>query len=275
MKISVLMSVYYHDDPAHFGRALKSIWTDQTRKPDEIVLVEDGPLNPKLAAEIDTFRNTTGANVRSVKLRENGGLTCALNKGLPECSGDLIARMDADDISAPDRFELQHDFFVQNPNTDVLGGGLQEFAAANDCRFVRYYPENTEKAKSMIAMASPFAHPSVMFNRRVFDQGYRYNEKYRTSQDIDLWFVLLKNGFKFANIPIILIYFRVNADFANRRSTAKAFNEFKIYWRGVLDIFGWNWRLVFPVFRLVFRLSPKPLVKKLYFSNLRSFLNSK
>lgn len=274
MKISVLISVCDRDDPLHFRRALESIWDDQSLQPDEIVLVEDGPLNRTLEGEIRCFKKRASDKLKNVKLLKNSGLAKALNEGIKECSGDLIARMDSDDISAPDRFKLQHEFFCRKPNTDLLGGALQEFNEENDCLFIRYYPENTEKAKCLIAKGSPFAHPAVMFHRRVFDQGYRYKETYRTSQDIDLWFRLLANGFAFSNISDVLIFFRVNQNFAQRRSKAKAFGEFKIYWYGVLEIFGWNWRLIYPVLRLAFRLGPKTLVKKFYINKFRKYLNS-
>ena len=268
------MSVYDRDDPTHLRMALESIWSHQCLKPYEIVLVEDGPLNLSLDSEINDFRNKTGAIIKSVKLSENKGLTYALNRGIAECSGELIARMDSDDISVPSRFKIQHDFFVKNPSTDVLGGAIQEFDDDNDCRFIRYYPDDTQKAKRLIATASPFAHPTVMFNRRVFDQGFTYNEKFRTSQDIELWFRLLLGGFEFANISTPLVYYRMNEGFEQRRSVQKAINEFIIYWRGINNVFGWNWRLIFPVFRLGFRIAPKNVLKKIYRSRLRKVLNS-
>jgi len=182
--------------------------------------------------------------------------------------------MDADDISAPNRFQLQHDFFIRNPHTDVLCGALQEFNEENECLFIRYYPNDTKKVKRLIPRGSPFAHPAVMFHRRVFDKGYRYDSSYRTSQDIDLWFRLLANGFTFANVPDILIFFRVDQCFVQRRSIAKAFNEFKIYWFGILGVYGFNWRLIYPVLRLAFRFAPKSFVKKAYISRFRKNLNS-
>ena len=108
MKFSVLISSYCKDDPAELSVALKSVWDDQSVKPSEIVIVKDGPLTAQLDAVIDGFAES--APVKIVPLPENRGLGRALAIGVEHCSCELIARMDGDDISMPDRFEKQLSF---------------------------------------------------------------------------------------------------------------------------------------------------------------------
>lgn len=275
MKISVLMSVYHADNSQHLEEALDSIWVDQIRKPDEIVLVEDGPLGSDLEDVIENFQNKSEAPVINLKLERNSGLASALNKGVTVCSGDLIARMDADDISAPERFKLQHDFFTSNPETDILGAAIQEFSGDQKKLLTRYYPENLLLAKKYIPRASPFAHPTVVFRRKIFDAGFRYSEQTASCEDIELWFRLLAAGYNFSNLPIVLLNFRISNEFAGRRSSAKAVSELKVYWSGVIKLFGWNWRLIFPLARFAMRLTPKFVINYLYKSRIREILNTR
>ena len=94
MTISVLMSTYLREQPAYLDAAMKSIWTDQTRKPDQMVLVKDGTLTPELDAVIDRWKEQLGTTLTIVANRQNQGLALALNSGLACCTGDIIARMD-------------------------------------------------------------------------------------------------------------------------------------------------------------------------------------
>lgn len=274
MNISVLMSVYFKENPEYLRLALTSIWDDQELKPNEIILVKDGPLTEPLEAEITKFKKRARHCFKTICLPQNVGLTKALNVGIQSCHGELIARMDSDDISAISRFKVQHDFFCNNPQTDVLGGAIQEFSDGNPCLSKRFYPETSEKAKKYIVKACPLAHPTVMMRKKIFEEGYFYNEKYITSQDIDLWFRLLSSGHTISNLSDIVLFYRINSDFVKRRSMAKALNEFGIYWKGICTIYGLTWKLIYPLLRLVFRLSPGFIVKKTYSGKLRQGLNS-
>ena len=274
MSISVLMSIYHKEIPDFFNQAMESIWTHQTLKPTEIVLVEDGVLNDELYITIENWQNKLGSVLKRIPLAENGGLAKALNIGLNHCTNNYIARMDSDDIAVPDRFQLQYDFLQNSPNTDLVGGSIQEFKKdPKNALNIRNYPKNTVDAKKYIIRASPFAHPTVMFRKKIFDNGYRYSEKYKTSQDIDLWFRLLKEGYRIANLPNVLLYFRISEDFFQRRSWSKAFKEFSIYWKGILKLHGLTWKLTFPLLRLILRLAPRFLAQLAYNGHFRKSLN--
>lgn len=273
-KISVLMSVYNKENPIFFDIALKSIWDDQTVKPSEIILVQDGCVSRELKDVIINWQEKLGKALKLIKNKNNIGLTKSLNKGIMECKGDFIARMDSDDISIPNRFELQIDYFRKNPKIDVLGGSMNEFNEKTTSINIRTYPKSNDKVLKKISISSPICHPSVMFRRRVFDQGNRYDERYKTSQDIDFWFKLLKKGYSFSNLEEVIINFRIKNNFAQRRSLNKAVDEFKIYFNGTISLFGYSYKLIFPVFRLLTRLLPSCFINILYRSKARQILNS-
>ena len=124
LDFSVLLSVYWKENPDWLRLSLKSIWEDQSLKPAEIVLVKDGPLTDRLEAVISQFKQS--APLKIVPLSQNQGLGRALNEGLKFCSFDLVARMDTDDISKPDRFEKQIRFISQHPDISVVGSWVDE-----------------------------------------------------------------------------------------------------------------------------------------------------
>jgi glycosyltransferase, group 2 family len=273
VEISVLMSVYKSEKPAYFSRSLQSIWDDQILKPDEIILIEDGPLGEELVNIVDSWKLKLGEKLHLIINEQNLGLTKSLNKGLTLAKGKYIARMDSDDISIPERFKLQYEFMESHPEITVVGGCLQEFNDDNDCLGIRHYPISNEKVRKYIYKASPLAHPTVMIRREVFDAGIRYNEQYRTSQDLALWFDILISGRKIANLDNITIKFRRDNDVFKRRSKEKAKNEFKIYISGIRRLFGlFNLYYFFPLSRYLFRLMPISVIRFIYGSNLRTKL---
>ena len=274
MTISVLMSVYKSEKGPLLQRALQSVWDDQTRKPDQIVLVVDGPIPAELELIVDSLQmkvNASGtATMTVVKLPVNGGLTKALNVGLKHVTSDLVARMDSDDIAAPNRFELQERFLEEHPEIDIVGGSMQEFDDEHECLNVRHYPQTHEEACKYIVKACPLAHPAVMMRKRMFDEGLKYDERYRMSQDIKLWYDAILAGYKIANLPDVCLYFRQQGDVFRRRSRVKAWNEFKIYMNGIYRIHGlFTLAYRYPIARYIFRNLPPSLVKRIYESGMR------
>lgn len=270
MKISVLISVYKSEKPAYLDRALQSVWDDQTLRPDEIVLIKDGPLGDDLSQVIDKWHSKLGDNLVILSNETNLGLTKSLNRGLKVVQGEYLARMDSDDISTPDRFKLQTEYLDSHPDIAVVGGALQEFDNENECLNVRHYPQTNEDVIKYIYKASPLAHPTVMMRKSIFTNGLSYNEQFRTSQDIALWFDVLVSGYKIGNIDDVTIKFRRDGDVFKRRSREKAKNELKIYLNGIHRLYGLiTWRYVFPLARFCFRMMPVKIVKAIYGSKLR------
>lgn len=127
MTISVLMSVYRSEQPKYLDEALASVWTTQTLKPQQIILVEDGTLTDGLYAVIDKWSKELGEILLILRNKQNVGLTKSLNRGLQHVTTDLVARMDTDDISVPKRFEMQVKYLQEHPDVSIVGGAMQEF----------------------------------------------------------------------------------------------------------------------------------------------------
>lgn len=271
MSISVLISVYQSERPEYLNRALQSVWDDQTLKPDEIVLIEDGPLTQDLLNVLENWKNRLGDKLQFIINEQNLGVTKSLNRGLKVCRGIYIARMDSDDISMPHRFEAQCSYLDTHPDISVVGGFLQEFNADCDNLGIRHYPLSNIDARKYIRKASPLAHPTVMMRREMFDNGLIYDERFRTSQDIALWFDVLASGRKIANLSEVTIKFRRDGDVFKRRSRDKAKNELKIYLHGIKRLYGsFNPYYIFPIARFIFRMMPVGIVKAIYGSQIRS-----
>ena len=271
MSISVLISVYQSERPEYLNRALQIVWDDQTLKPDEIVLIEDGPLTQNLLNVLDNWKKLLGDKLQLIINEQNLGVTKSLNRGLKVCRGIYIARMDSDDISMPHRFEAQCNYLDTHPDISVVGGSLQEFNADCDNLGIRHYPPSNIEARKYIRKASPLAHPTVMMRREMFDNGLIYDERFRTSQDIALWFDVLASGRKIANLSEVTIKFRRDGDVFKRRSRDKAKNELKIYLHGIKRLYGtFNPYYIFPIARFIFRMMPVGIVKAIYGSQIRS-----
>ncbi len=275
MTFSVLMSVYYKETGKNLDGALDSIWTKQTLKPNQIILVQDGPLTEELYLVVDKYKKICGDVLYIVVLEKNSGLVAALNKGLEYVTTDVVARMDSDDYSAPDRFEKQIHFLENHPSIDILGGSAQEFSDNQACISVRRYPHS--EIKQYIAKASPLCHATVVMNMRIFREGgLRYDSRYHMNEDIALWFDVLRKGFSISNIDDIIYYVRSDGGMIMRRSKVKSKTEFYAYMRGIKDIYGlFTWRYIYPLTRLVFRLMPPKLIGMIYASKVRTiFLKS-
>ena len=122
---TLLMPVYRGDDPAHFAKAFSSSVTAQTRRPDQVVLVQDGPVGDELSAAIEAAVSSSPVPVVHHRIERNVGLARALTEGLARSDHDIVARMDADDISLPERFAKQVPFIERG--LDLVGTGMLEF----------------------------------------------------------------------------------------------------------------------------------------------------
>ena len=124
--LSVLMCTYIKDRAEYLDVAIESIIC-QTRLPDEIVIVKDGPLTNELSCLLRQWQQKRPGLFKFVSLPENGGLGVALREGLKACSYDIVARMDADDISYPERFEKQLKFLQENPDVALVSSWMSYF----------------------------------------------------------------------------------------------------------------------------------------------------
>ena len=218
MKISVLMSIYYKERPEYLIQCMQSIWDDQICKPGEIVLVQDGPLTDALYQVIQKWREKLGTILKVIPLEKNIGLGGALNIGLDNCSNNLIARMDTDDICLSNRFKDQMDYLLSNPNVDVVGSWISEIDE-NNCviKEIVKYPETHKRCMIHFKCRDPLAHSTVMFRKTFFDKGAHYAIDIPAIDDTLLWHRGFINGCVFANLPKVCLKFRRTSDMYQRR----------------------------------------------------------
>jgi len=231
MKFSVLMSIYHKEKPEYFNRAMQSIWNEQTVKPSEIVLVQDGKLTEELYRLVDEWKNKLGDILKIIPLEQNVGLGNALNIGLKECRCDLVARMDTDDICMPDRFEKQISFF-QNNDVDIIGSYCIEIDENNNKGNVRKMPL-THKDIYDNLFTCPLIHPIVMFKKSIIEKVGGYDKTLTRRQDYDLWFKCAKAGTIFANIDEPLILYRFTNDTHKKQNLNLMLSQAKIGFKGV------------------------------------------
>mgnify|MGYP000878671829 CR=1 FL=1 len=235
------MSVYQSESPDNLSKAFTSIWTNQTVKPDQVVLVQDGPLPSELASEIGAWRKTLGDCLAVIEFSENRGLGAALNAGLSACRNELVARMDTDDIAFAERFAIQSDYLSFHPEVDVVGSFVEEMDESGIPLGLRRMPVDHEAIRDHL-WASPIVHPTVMMRRsRVLSAG-NYDPACRRRQDYELWFRCAENGLRFYNLPQPLLYYRFGAGTHKKQSPRLAWEQAMIGYRGAT-------RLKMPVYQ--------------------------
>lgn len=268
--ISVIIATYKGEKPAYLDRALRSIWDDQKRKPDEIVLVEDGPLTTGLCNVVDAWKEILGSRLVVIEKPVNQGLAAALNDAIEVAHGDLIARMDSDDISLPDRFMLQEQYMDEHPEVDILGGSIREFNDEGTLSTVCRYPRTMQEVLRTMYKASPLAHPTVMYRSSFFKAGYRYSSKYHICEDVTMWYDAATGGRVINSLQDVLLEFRRNPSVMQRRSREKAWSEFLAYNDGISRLYGrFSYKYIYSFMRMCFRLMPASLVSFIYDSKLR------
>lgn len=222
MAFSVAMSVYGKDDPVWFGVAIDSI-LNQTLPPDEIVLVVDGPVPPALNAVIEEYEKQP--LFRVIRFAENRGLGEALRQAVLAAKYDIIARMDSDDISVPDRFAQQIAFFEAHPETDILGGDIAEFIGEPE-NIVAYrtVPKTHEEICAYLKVRCPYNHMTVMFRKQAVLDAGNYQDCF-WNEDYYLWIRMAEHGCNMANTGTVLVQMRTGEDMYRRRGGKKYFRS--------------------------------------------------
>lgn len=270
MTIAVLMSVYKNEKADRLDRCMRSIWDDQTLKPNQVILVEDGPLPQGLHDVINAWKNKLQDTLYVLVNEENLGLTKSLNKGLKVVNTDLIARMDTDDQSTPLRFEVQEKFMKEHPEIDVLGGAYNIMDDNGVVQYAKYFKHTHDEMMKQICWRCPLSHPTVMMRTSMFkEKNLKYDERFRNSQDIALWVDAVQAGCKFANTDDIVLNFTEDNDVYKRRGKVRAMNEYKSFARAAKSLFGkYSWRRFLPVMRYCFRRMPVKSIGFIYHSKV-------
>ena len=227
-KVAVILPVYKKDKVEYLSKAIESI-VMQTYRDFHIYIGVDGPVGDDINSYFQQIENQS--NMTVIRFKENRGLACVLNDLLDICfkeGYEYIARMDADDISEFTRFEKQVAYLDKHPEIDVVGGAIDEIDEKGNSRQKRIvYPETPEKCRAFFAKRNPHAHPAVMFRKSFFDKlnGKKYRPEYRQNQDTMLWFDGLMAGTQQANIPDVVLKFRMTDTMFKKRRNGWAFSK--------------------------------------------------
>jgi glycosyltransferase involved in cell wall biosynthesis len=212
---SLLLPTYHADDPDHLRRAFASAVDEQELRPSEVVLVRDGQIPRPLAEMLDRLSEESPVAVVRVDLEQNVGLGHALDAGLAACRYDVVARMDADDISLPSRFAVQIPFLESG--FDLVGSGLLEFGATeDDIVAVRTPPTDEADIKKWARFHDPFNHPTVVYRREKVLAAGGYKDL-PLMEDYWLFARMIEQGARVINVAEPLVKYRVGAGAYARR----------------------------------------------------------
>ncbi|MFP5346591.1 MAG: glycosyltransferase [Actinomycetes bacterium] len=270
MKLTVLMTVYDGAEPDQLRRALESV-VRQTRVPDEILVVEDGPLRPALREVLARFQDDRRDVVRLLPLPENVGGGAASDVGLRAATWDVVAKMDADDVAMPTRFETQLRL-LEEQGLDVVGSSMLEFEGAeSNVVGLRRPPLSHQEIARYARLHNPLNHPTVMMRRDAALRAGGYVEiKY--VEDYDLWARMLASGARFGNVAEPLLLFRTSSAMYRRRAGVALLRSEWVLQRRLQElglVSGWQ-RARNLVLRCTFRLLPTGLLRLAYARLLRA-----
>jgi len=224
-KIAVILPIYKNDNISYIDLAINSI-LNQSYKDIYLYIGVDGPIGQDLIGCLKKYEPKE--NIIIQYFSENRGLAVVLNDLLAKCIShgyEFVARMDADDISLPQRLEKQMTYLEEHPEVDVVGGSIEEINEKGEPRGkIIIYPETHEACRAFFARRNPHAHPAVLFRSSFFKKtGCYYRPEYRQNQDTMLWFDGLKNDVKMANIPDVVLKFRMTESLFKKRRNGWAF----------------------------------------------------
>lgn len=233
MQFSVLMSIYKCDKADEVKYALDSV-LNQTRKPDQIVLVLDGPVTEKLHDLVYGYADRE-PTIELVPLEKNVGLGKALSIGLTYCRHEYVARMDSDDYSLPERFEKQIAFLEAHPEVDVLGGQIAEYDSMMERELaVRTVPLTMEDIEARMKSRNGMNHVTVMYKKSAVLAAGNY-QHCPYFEDYYLWCRMIKAGYRFSNLDTVLVNVRTGEGMYQRRGGKTYNNAIKGFQKKILE----------------------------------------
>lgn len=257
IKFSVLMSVYKKENPEWFRLAVDSI-VNQTVQPTEVVIVQDGKLTGKLYKVCNDLLEKYPTLIRYLPLNKNSGLGIALQQGVLACKYDLIARMDTDDVSVPNRFEQQLKEFIANPDLCLCGGYIQEFNNNQDeIVSMRKVPITLDEIMTLCKRRNPFNHMTVMFKKTAVVSVGNY-QPFLLLEDYYLWYRMIKHKYMMKNMSNVLVKARIGNGMSDKRGGYEYFLKEKMLY----DVFkkdGYITDVEYRInifFRFIIRMAP-------------------
>jgi glycosyltransferase involved in cell wall biosynthesis len=225
VSFSIITSIYRNDKPEYVKVALDSMLVNQSLKPNEIVLVQDGPVAYELSRLLIEYREKYGDILNIIRLEKNEGLGNALKIGVENAQYDIIARMDSDDICLPDRFEKQLAYLDAHPEVDIVGGQITEFIDTPDNIIGRRdVPLTNDKIYRYMKSRCALNHMTVLFRKEAIIKVGNYQDWF-WNEDYYLWVRMMMARCRFANIPDVVVNVRSGADMYARRGGKKYFDS--------------------------------------------------
>lgn len=235
-KISVIMATYNCEKTVE--KAIDSILA-QTYENWVMIICDDGSADGTLEILRRYEREYPGKFV-IIQNEENKKLPYSLNHCLQYVQTDLVARMDGDDWSTPDRFEKQVAFLKEHPEYDLVGTGVTVFDGEKKIASI---VKSLEPNRETIIRQNAFSHATIMTYKRVYDElnGYSLDPTVLRVEDVDLWYRFMAAGFKGYNLPDELYVILEDVNAAKRRTIRARFNGAKTASRGrkLLGYSGW------------------------------------
>ena len=228
---SVLITVYYKETPENLTASIESM-LNQTVRPSDIVLVCDGPLDGRLNKIIHRFTTEYGGLFQVMRLNENVGIGSANNAGIQHCRHELVAKIDSDDISHPDRCRRQLELFEQKPELSICGAQLEEFLGTPDnILAVRNVPLGYAEILKYARRRMPFNNPTVMYKKSEAIKAGGFSDL-RRCEDYDMYVRMLQQGCIAENLPDVLTSYRLSEDAYRRRGSFSNLSGFiSVRWR--------------------------------------------
>lgn len=228
-KFSVGMSVYKNDNPEDLITAISSV-VNQTVPPNEIILVQDGPIPSALSDTIEQLQQIFPI-LHVIKLKKNIGHAGARQVAMTASTNDLIAVMDADDVSVSTRFECQLNAFATHPEVSVVGGQIKEFIENPDNVVgERVVPISDPEIKAYLKARCPMNFVTVMYRKKDVEAVGGFMDWY-CEEDYYLWIRLAQSEYKFYNVDETLVNVRVGTAMYQRRGGWRYFkSEARLQW---------------------------------------------
>ena len=263
------MSVYKNDKPNEVASAIDSI-LNQSKRPDQVVLVIDGPVPGELRELIDRYAEQD-TSIDIVPLKKNVGLGKALGIGLTHCKYEYVARMDSDDFSLPDRFEKQVCFLEEHPEIDVLGGQIAEYDTTMQKKIaIRTVPISSDEIDKRMRVRNGMNHVTVMYRKTAVLAAGNY-QHCPYFEDYYLWCRMIKAGYQFQNLDSVLVNVRTGDGMYQRRG-GKTYNAAILYFEKKILQLGFISRLQY-IWNITVRIGvanmPNGLRGYLYKTKLR------
>lgn len=231
---SVLMSVYSKDNHMYLEESIQSI-LNQTHQTNDFVIVCDGPLTEDLNTILNKYESMNSL-IKIIRLNDNIGLGRALNYALPYCKNDMVARMDSDDISLPNRAAEQVKIFMNDQSLSIVSATIVEYDLEHEnIESFKELPENHEEIIKYSKKRNPFNHPVTMFKKSAVIKIGGYQDFY-LYEDYHLWIRLLEEGYRGYNIKEPLLHMRAGIELTNRRGGYKYFKSTKRFQKFLLSL---------------------------------------